>query len=350
MESTKLKSKQIIEVLPGLYQISIPIPIESLRNVFAYLAVDGDHNLLIDTGWSSEAAREALRGGLESLGLSFTKIEKIVVSHLHPDHFGLAQEIKESSPNSRLIMHKADAAWILKTKLEFEQFLSELFVFLRLHGMPNSELTEVHDSSLKMLSFFTPPKPNFIAEGGEILEVGDKWKFRIIHTPGHTAGNLCLYDIAGSNVLFSGDHILPTITPNVSLSPRYNGDPLGDYIDSLTSLKKLDVESILPSHEYVFRNLGRRIDDISFHHKERLDEVLLTFKESPKEKFDAYNVSKRIRWKTGSWDKISAWERRAALMETLAHLQYLKKRGKLKMITESGIDGKKIRYTISKSR
>ncbi len=344
-----MKTTEPVEILPGLYQIPIPIPLESLRSVFVYLAVDGKHNLLIDTGWSSKEAREALEQALSSVGLSLSKLENVVVSHLHPDHFGLAEEIRHEAPNSRLIMHEADAAWILNTRNEFEQFMRELHNFLGVHGMPSSELVAVKDASLKMLSFFRPPKPNFIAKGGEILQVGKKWRFQLIHTPGHTIGNLCLYDLSGSKVFFSGDHVLPTITPNISLSPRYNGDPLGDYMDSLKSIEKLDVGPVLPSHEYVFSNLKNRIVEILAHHRERLEEAVSIFDKSSEDSLSAYQVAIGLHWMSGSWDSMSAWERRAALMETLAHLQYLKNRGKLIEVQEGQKDKQRISYSIIKN-
>ncbi len=329
-----MKTKSPTEILPGLYQILIPIPIESLHVVFVYLAMDGEHNLLIDSGWSSEEARNTLKEALNSLGLSFEKLENVVVSHLHPDHFGLAEEIRDAAPSSRLIMHKADAEGILKTKNEFELFLRELHEFLGAHGTPISELDEMQGASLKMVSFFRPPNPNFVAKGGEIIKVGNKWRFQIIHTPGHTIGNVCLYDLEGSKTLFSGDHVLPTITPNISLSPRYDSDPLGDYLDSLASLKKFDVGPVLPSHEHVFTNLGKRVDEIVEHHRERLEEVYSIFEMSKNDKLVAYDVAKLIHWKNGTWESIGPWERRAALMETLAHIQYLKYRGRLTELRE----------------
>ncbi|MGI0079224.1 MAG: MBL fold metallo-hydrolase [Nitrososphaerales archaeon] len=344
-----MKSSKVTEILPGLYQFRLPIPIRSLKSVFAYFAFDGKSNLLIDTGWPSEEAQESLESALSSLGFSLGEIETVIVSHLHPDHFGLAEEIRERAPNSKLVMHKADAEWILNTREEYERFVRELHDWLKVHGTPKQELSAMYSVSIKMLNFFRPPKPTVIANGGEVIKVGQKWRFEIIHTPGHTIGNICLYERGGSKAFFSGDHILPTITPNVSLSPRYNTNPLGDYLSSLESLKTLDAGHVLPSHEYVFSNLKERIQEIQGHHLERLEEVISIVKKQVKAGTSAYNVSKLVHWDSGPWESLSAWEKRAALMETLAHLEYLKRKRRLTETQEGSGTSRKIRYVISKS-
>ena len=326
--------------MPGLYQIKLPIPIRSLGSVFAYFVFDGENNLLIDTGWQGADSRKALEDAMDVVGFSLSDVETVVVSHLHPDHFGLAEDIKDSAPNSKLIMHRLDAAWILNSREEYERFMKELHDWLGLHGTPKDQLEAMYIASKKMLNFFRPPRPNIVAEGGDIIRVGEKWRFELIHTPGHTAGNICLYENQ-SKVFFSGDHILPTITPNISLSPRYNGDPLGDSLASLSRLKSLDTGIILPSHEYIFSNLGKRIEEIEEHHKARLDETMDIVKKSPS---TAFECAELLRWNSGVWESLSPWDRRAALMETLAHLRYLAVSGRVLEVERSEGSSKQIHF------
>ena len=159
-----------------------------------------------------------------------------------------------------------------------------------------------------------------------------KFKLQVIWTPGHTRGNICIYDTGGSHVLFSGDHVLPTITPNVSLTPNYAGDPLGDYLASLEAIGKLNpVSKVLPSHEFVFENLDRRLEEIKQHHEDRLRDTLQSL--NPGKSISAYEVASKLHWYTGSWVKLSAWEKRAALLETLAHLEYLVRKNQVRKIT-----------------
>src|SRR5579864_310146 len=169
--------------MPGLYQIKLPIPIRSLGSVFAYFVFDGENNLLIDTGWQGADSRKALEDAMDVVGFSLSDVETVVVSHLHPDHFGLAEDIKDSAPNSKLIMHRLDAAWILNSREEYERFMKELHDWLGLHGTPKDQLEAMYIASKKMLNFFRPPRPNIVAEGGDIIRVGEKWRFELIHTP-----------------------------------------------------------------------------------------------------------------------------------------------------------------------
>ncbi len=344
-----MKSETITEVKSGLYQIRLPIPIRSLGYVFVYFAKNGDHSLLIDTGWPSEECFNTLKESLSEIGSQPNQIEQIVVSHLHPDHFGLAEQIKEMNRDSKLIMHQADASLILDRYGDYRGFTKELHDWLAEHGAPSDELKAMIEASSEMLNFFRPPKPNLIVSGGESVKVGEEWSFEVVPTPGHTIGTVSLYDRNGSKILFSGDHILPTITPNVSLGPFYRGDPLDDYLDSLDTVDRLDAETVLPSHEYIFSDLHKRVQEIKNHHRERLNECLSVLENynQGKVSMSGYQIASKLHWYSGMWEKLGAWERRAALMETLAHLEYLKRKGKVTEISELNEDGKpRVEYAL----
>ena len=319
-------------ITPGLYQIRIPIPIRSLGEVFSYLVTDSNHNLLIDCGWPSDEAYSCLETSLQALNLEVKDIEQVVVSHLHPDHFGLVEQIKDRSRDVKVIMLKADADQILNSYEEYGSLIDELHNFLAEHGTPEEELKVMLEASVEMLRFFRPPKPTDIVTGGEKVRVGEKWSFEVIPTPGHTIGTMCLYD-RGSQILFSGDHVLPTITPNVSLGPRYADDPLGDYLNSLERVNKLQALQVLPSHEYVFTSLQKRVGEIKQHHNERLAEALSIIVANS-QSVSGYHVASKLHWYSGRWEELGPWERRAAVMETLAHLDYLRRQGKLRMTSE----------------
>lgn len=339
-----MKSDTLTEVKSGLYQIRLPIPIRSLGYVFAYYVQDGNHSLLIDAGWPSKEAYETLERSLSEIGVRLDQIDQVVISHLHPDHFGLAEQIKELRTDSKLIMHQADASMILERYDDYQGFTKELHEWLAVHGAPEEELKAMIDVSSMMLNFFRPPKPNQIVLGGERIKVGTKWNFEVIPTPGHTIGTICLYDQNGSKVLFSGDHILPTITPNISLGPFYKGDPLGDYLNSLNLVDHLDVETILPSHEYIFNDLHKRVQEIKNHHDQRLAETISVLQTN--ETMSGYQIASKLHWYSGTWEDLGPWERRAAVMETLAHLEYLKRQRKVTEISEL-VEGKpRIEYTL----
>ena len=229
------------------------------------------------------------------------------------------------------MMHKFDADIIRGSKAEFKKFLSKLNDFIEFNGVPKSDLRKMIEATAPFVKYIDPAKPDIMLKGGESLSVG-KFKLQVIWTPGHTRGNICIYETGGSHVLFSGDHVLPTITPNVSLTPNYAGDPLGDYLASIDAIGKLDsVSKVLPSHEFVFENLSNRLVEIKQHHQERLADTLQALNAG--KVISAYEVASKLHWYTGSWEKLSAWEKRAALLETLAHLEYLARKNQVKKIT-----------------
>ncbi|MDZ4277824.1 MAG: MBL fold metallo-hydrolase, partial [Dehalococcoidia bacterium] len=126
----------------------------------------------------------------------------------------------------------------------------------------------------------------------------------------------------------------PTITPNVSLHPQQMGNPLGDYLASLQRLEPLDVDDVLPAHEHAFTDLRGRLREIVHHHEERLDEMVQIIGDEHK---TAYQVASEVVWTTGRLQDFSHWMRRAALSETLAHLEYAVQEGRLHQVRDNGL-------------
>src|SRR5208283_3865505 len=155
---------------------------KGLGSVFVYLVQSGAHNLLIDTGWDDEQSYLALSSGLEALGMSTSDIEKIVISHLHPDHFGLSGRLKKESPNCSVVMHRADANSLRDTVEKFQLFLKQLHDWIRIHGAPESDVKLMMDATTPMMSFIAPAKPDIEVMGGETIRVGDEFKFQVIST------------------------------------------------------------------------------------------------------------------------------------------------------------------------
>ena len=331
------------EIVPGLYKISLKLPIVQLQNVFVYLFRDGNENLLVDTGWNNESAYDQLREAFDSINFEISEIRTIVISHLHPDHFGLASRLRTQAQNSRILLHKKDAQNALYGPEAYLVFVEKMKLFLKTNGAPADGIGEMMSSGRSFENQFSGlSRPDVLLNGGEKLIAG-RWTLDVISTPGHTRGNICLYE-NNSRILFSGDHILPKITPNVSLSPFYEGDPLGDYLRALYRLKKLNPKKILPSHEYVFENLGRRIEEIVRHHEERLGEVMDILGRRS-ESSTGYDVAKELNWSVGSFLKLTPWQKSAAISETLAHLEYLKRKGKVLELLERAGDAELISYS-----
>jgi glyoxylase-like metal-dependent hydrolase (beta-lactamase superfamily II) len=160
-----------------------------------------------------------------------------------------------------------------------------------------------------------------IEDGGGPL--GEDGPLRAIWTPGHTPGHLCFAE-ERHNLLLTGDHVLPRISPNISPSPVSTDDALGTFLRSLSELASFDADEVLPAHEYRFSGLAARVRQLREHHRARLREVLAVV--AGAEGCTTADVAERLTW-SRPWDQAHGIVRRSALGETYAHLVYLERRG-----------------------
>lgn len=322
-----------MEVVPGIHQIKVPIPDNPLGFLNCYLVKGKDGWLMIDTGWFTPDAYEALKSGLKEMGLATTDIATMVVTHVHPDHFGLAGRIKASSPKTQLIMHRYDADLIRSRYIKFAGLQPKNAAILLRHGVPAAEIDAFKTASMPTLQYVITTFPDDTVYGGEILSTG-LFDLEVIWTQGHSPGHICLYE-PKNRILFSGDHVLPEISPNVSYTSQSGDNPLGDYICALRKVQNLPVTKVLPAHEHIFTDLRGRVEQILQHHEGRKQEILDRVAIEPR---NAYFLASRLTWNIPNmkWEQFSSMLKRSAVMETLAHLEALRWEGRVDRITEDG--------------
>ncbi|HEY95351.1 MAG TPA: MBL fold metallo-hydrolase [Dehalococcoidia bacterium] len=326
----------MIEIRPDIYQLQIPIYNNPLGHTNIYLIRDNDGYLLIDAGWDSEEALKAMQEQLAEIGTDLDHITRIIVTHVHGDHYGLVHTLKNYT-DAEIIIHRREKEVLMYRYTTVYETLSDIEESWTRNGAPQNELPVPGLPARDTRRLQTPVIPDRTVEGGEILSVGN-YNLQIIWTPGHAPGHICLYEKTGK-MLFGGDHVLPVITPNISLLP-YNGDnPLGEFMDSLRTLDILDVEIVLPAHENIYNDLHKRIEEITHHHHQRNLEIKATLEEGPK---TAYQISSIITWIPESggirYKDLPPMHKRMAVLETLAHLKAMLVDGEVKNSTEDGID------------
>lgn len=324
-----------MEVTPGIYQLKIPIPPTPPGYVNVYL-IQGDRGwLLVDVGWNTQQAFDALQRQLKEIGLGFKDITQIVVTHIHPDHYGLAGRVKQLS-QAELAMHRVERDLIETRYIQVDHLLQEVAHWLRSNGIPEDELPQLQKASMLVIEYVTPTLPEITLYGGEVISTG-LFHFEVLWTPGHSPGHICLYE-REKRILLSGDHILPITTTNVGIHPQSGTSPLDDYLNSLTKMKELDVDLILPAHEHIFQGLQQRIEELFQHHRERQAAIAATIKDKPK---TAYQIATEIPWMVESgganWQKLSPLDKRLAVGETLSHLQSLRGKGKIDRMTRDEV-------------
>ena len=317
------------KALPPVEQLredlwSIPVPMRGpLRYVSVYaFALDGGGLGLIDTGWGSDESWAALSAGLTSIGGDVADVRGVRVTHLHFDHLGLAERLRQAS-GAWVAMHPADAAIVGSPSLrDPAAFVAAEVDFLVSLGAARDEAVSDVGPSDNLGHFSRMAVPDRLLEDGERADFPG-WQLRAVHTPGHTPGHLCFAE-GRTGLLFSGDHVLPRISPNISSTHNGTADPLRDYLDSLAAVGGEEPTEVLPAHEWRFRGLASRIAELTDHHEHRLTELLEAIARFPGS--TPWQLAAHLTW-SRPWDQYERRMRIFAVTETDAHLRLLASRG-----------------------
>jgi glyoxylase-like metal-dependent hydrolase (beta-lactamase superfamily II) len=329
------------EIFPGIFKIRVPLPHSPLGHLNSYLVKSEEKNLLIDTGLNFPEAFQSLCAGLSEAGINPKDLTEILLTHFHVDHIGLIPRFKEVSKNLRLSIHRIEAELSRLTSRRFEDYRQNMQAFLETNGEPSSiavKLQRFHPAFFTQQAYQELATTALPLEDGQEISVGD-YSLQVLWTPGHSPGHVCLYE-PSLKALFSGDHILPNITPHVAQFME-NMDPLTDYLHSLEKIEKLDVDIVLPAHEEAFTNHRERIKQLRDHHDQRLAEIINGLRPG---RLAAYTLASKIHWNVNykSWDEFPIFEKYLAVGETVAHLNLLEQKGVVRRTKDNSVP--KLRY------
>ena len=311
----------------GLHVMKVPIPDNPLQYTLVYVLDSDAGPVLVDTGWHDDESARVLKVGLAGAGYDLADVHGVVITHHHPDHHGLSGTVRDAS-DCWIAMHPADqvfvhrfreyrererdrAAWKAKSD---EMFIRVGATREDLRALPQfDQATEIE----------LPAVPDRDLVDRDLVDVPGR-ALRTIWTPGHSPGH-CAFVLEDRRWLFSGDHVLPRITPHVGLYDPHedDSDPLGEFLDSLQMLVGLGIEKVLPAHRFPFDDLEGRVAELRAHHDERLDEVRDLLQDGPTTPWD---VARRLTWNV-VWEEVPVVMRRAALAEGAAHLRHLERQG-----------------------
>ena len=270
----------------GVFRIAVPVPYVEADGPVNACAISNDDGswTLFDTGLGTLAGLEALEAGAKAAGVDLNRVTRIVVSHGHINHFGNARALAERSGAS-VWVHPADAAKVSGAQRYTNLLRKHRDFMLRLGA--TGEALEACEATLEHGSVAA----RFLDEAGlEPLEAGARWRFRhfeatILHAPGHTPGQVCLY-AAPQKLLFSGDHLLPWTTPSPLLDlSQGEGDtkflPLVSYLKSARRTSELELDCVLPGHGPPFRGHRTVLDGLFEFYQGRQEKLLRSLKEAP---------------------------------------------------------------------
>jgi glyoxylase-like metal-dependent hydrolase (beta-lactamase superfamily II) len=319
-----------------LWSIPVSIPANPLRYTSVYVLATDSSLTLIDTGTNTAEGWQALCDGLSSIGATVSDISGCLVTHFHYDHLGLAARIR-SEVGAWVGMHPADAEVVkgfdrsgtdASRAAALDWFLSLGASSAEAHQLAGDEVVG-------------PEVRAVIGDPDRLIEDGDPigiagWDLRAVHTPGHTPGHLCFVD-GQSRTLFAGDHLLPRISPNVSVDRHFGSDALGDFLASLDKIAALDLDEAMPAHEWRFRGVPQRVEQLHRHHEHRLAELLDVVRRHPGGV--PWELAGELTW-SRPWSQYGGVMRLSAVGETTSHLVHLVRLGKVK-VTEGPVP----RYT-----
>ncbi|MGA7269676.1 MAG: MBL fold metallo-hydrolase, partial [Acidimicrobiia bacterium] len=213
----------------GIHLIPAPLPFDTPAWVNCYAIEAGDSIVLIDCGCDWEPGRMALHQGLAAVGLAGAPLQSLVVSHLHPDHVGMAGRVVRET-GARFVMHRR-AARLVDRYNDTPGLIERNLALAARHGVPSPQARALSDMGPRPDYMPLIDPPDLVVDDGDTLDLGSGRHLEVLHTPGHEPSHICLRDSLTGTV-FSGDHVLPRISPVIMFDEDFD-DVLGDYLHSL---------------------------------------------------------------------------------------------------------------------
>jgi glyoxylase-like metal-dependent hydrolase (beta-lactamase superfamily II) len=294
MSSTGSIEQTFVQLEDGIQRLTLPLP-TGPKHVHSYVA----YGTLFDTGL-----------GLGDAPWEAVDVERIAITHFHPDHVGGAEAAARATgaPVSQGGLDYAQCERVWGSD-DWPERMAAWFVR---HGVPVNVTEDLIVQGHAFAPFIRYAiDPDLLYEGSEV----GGWK--VLELPGHADGHL---GFLRDGVLIAGDHLLRRITPAVGLYPESRPDPLGDYLASLERTIELAPRVVYPGHGEPIHDAATRARELIEHHRARLDEAAAALSAQPR---TAYEISLHVFGR-----ELAPTQRRFAVAETLSHLERLVRAGR----------------------
>lgn len=316
-----------IEVLPKLYQISVPTPF-AVGPVNCYVALS-DPITLIDTGPRHPESRAALHAGLSEIGLKTRDLRRILITHAHADHYGLAAElVRESGAelwthrHNRLPLENYESIRVQRDAF-YMQIMTE-------SGVPAEERQRVADSRRVGERFAEAVPVTRTLDEGDRVELADR-VWQVYHMPGHAGGLITFFE-PESRVLLSNDHLLREISSNPIVEPDPDGGSrphrLVQYIQHLQRAVDLKPAIAWTAHGGAVHDVEKLVRQRLHFHERRAEKILHMI---GGEERSAFQIAEPL------FGRLNGVDSFLALSETIGHLDWLAERGQVEIIKREGV-------------
>ncbi|WP_223070378.1 MBL fold metallo-hydrolase [Paenibacillus caui] len=299
-----------------------------LRQVNSYILRGEEGITIIDPGPRTETTEQEWADIWRQLHIRPQQVKQIVLTHHHPDHYGLAGYLQNLTGAKVLMSERShrEARLMWDEGRAMNAELPPLFLH---HGLPRKIAGQLPPHLESFFPQVNPaPEVTYIDESDRLVMGGRSWQ--PVETGGHASGHLSFY-LREEGIMLCGDAVLPQISPNISLYPGGDPQPLQTFLDGLQKLSGYEVKMAYPGHRRPFDYFRSRTEALIAHHEERLAKVLGLLRQGPK---NAYEICLALFGNT-----LGIHQMRFAMSESLAHLIELVRRGQVRMETdEEGSD------------
>ncbi len=313
---------EYLDVLP----IPTPFPVGPVN---VYLAREDDGLTLIDGGPRFAPAQEALRGALAERGYRPSDVRRVILTHAHSDHCGLAGELAEES-GAEVLTHPVNFSLLADYAEERERWLAFYVALMQEAGMPPDQIVQVDRLRRGMSQYMAPVRPTGALEEGSALYLGDE-EWRVLHTPGHSGGLICLYQ-PQRQLLISSDHLLRDISSNPIVEPpeqegRERPRRLAEYLSQLQRVAELPIGLALPGHGPLIPDVRDLVARRLAFHDGRARQIAHLLQNGAR---TAYDLTLSL------FPRLDPVNRFLAVSEVIGHLEVLELRGEVVSVVEEG--------------
>lgn len=318
------------EVAPGIHRIPLPLPMDGLKAVNVYAVLGEDRHTLIDGGWEIDVAQRALQEALGELGLAPQDFDQCLVTHHHRDHYTMALGLRR---RAGLIvgLGEGEAEQLEAIRSSDGPFSGAHRLLVAAGAVTVMDgLAQLPTEPIDLQDFVDPDR--WLHDEEDVNAAGRSLRVRA--TPGHTSGHVVFFDDE-ADLVFSGDHVLPHITPSIGFQAKPALTPLADYLESLAAMLTENDRLLLPAHGPAGGQLHARVEELLAHHERRLNQTERAVRAGAS---TGFAVTEALRWTRHErrLSELDPMNQMLATTETLAHLQVLVAQER---VHETAVDG-----------